>query len=326
MRYYAVHKGFRQGIFTTWDECQAVTRNTKGAIFKKFERLDEAHFFMMCGYDPNSNVIVKTIYDAWVANGKQYYVTREYVTEALKSNEDEKHNSNEEALSFSGNSDNSGKEQERRSLEEVEVYMSPKPKANEVNSIENILDDVYRDYKKTLPGNKYITTKHYIHSDIAYAYVDGSYRQDKTASHGVVIFHNGNVVTRNGRESSHDLDMSARNIIGEIHGAELALKYCEDNSVKNLVLHFDYKGIGCWATKKPTPQYGEDIKPWKAKTPLTIKYQERMRNTNVNILPKKVKAHSGHVYNDIADQLATSANTSMSKSEFKYVTDIPFNV
>lgn len=326
MRYYAVHKGFRQGIFTTWDECQAVTGNTKGAIFKKFERLDEAHFFMMCGYDPSSNVIVKNIYDAWVASGKQYHVTREYVTEALKSNEGGKHNSNKEALSFSEDSSKNGNEQRRRSLEEVEVYMSSKPKENEVNSIENMLGDVYRDYKKTLPGNKYVTTKHYIHPDIAYAYVDGSYRQDKTASHGVVIFHNGNVVIRNGRENSQNLDMSARNIIGEVHGAELALKYCEDNSVKHLVLHFDYKGIGCWVTKKPTPQYGEDIKPWKAKTPLTIKYQERMRNTDINILPKKVKAHSGHVYNDIADQLATSANTPMNKSEFRAVTNIPFNV
>ena len=326
MRYYAVHKGFRQGIFTTWDECQAVTGNIKGAIFKKFERLDEAHFFMMCGYDPSSNVIVKNIYDAWVASGKQYHVTREYVTEALKSNEGEKHNSNEEALSFSEDSSKNGNEQRRRSLEEVEVYMSSKPKANEANSIENMLGDVYRDYKKTLPGNKYVTTKHYIHPDIAYAYVDGSYREDRTASHGVVIFHDGKVVIRNGRESSQNLNMSARNIIGEVHGAELALKYCEDNSVKHLVLHFDYKGIGCWVTKKPTPQYGEDIKPWKAKTPLTIKYQERVRNTDINILPKKVKAHSGHVYNDIADKLATHAVHPMGKSEFRVVTNIPFNV
>lgn len=323
MRYYAVHKGFRQGIFTTWDECQEVTRNTKGAIFKKFERLDEAHFFMMCGYDPNSNVIVKTIYDAWVASGKQYHVTREYVTEALKENESKSQPSSEGSLSFG---EDVSKEQRIGSLEEVEVHMSKKSKADNLDGIESILDDVYRDYRKNLTGGKYVTTKHYEHPDIAYAYVDGSYRQDKTASHGVVIFHNGKVVTRNGRENSKNLDMSARNIIGEIHGAELALKYCEDNSVKHLVLHFDYKGIGCWATKKPTPQYGEDIKPWKAKTPLTIKYQERMRNTNVNVLPKKVKAHSGHVYNDIADQLATSASTPMSKSEFKYVTDIPFNV
>lgn len=47
--YYAVREGRTKGIFRTWDECKASVHKHKGAIYKKFETLEEAEQFMAGG-------------------------------------------------------------------------------------------------------------------------------------------------------------------------------------------------------------------------------------------------------------------------------------
>ena len=36
MKYYAVKKGRKTGIFTTWDDCKAQVNGYKGAVYKSF--------------------------------------------------------------------------------------------------------------------------------------------------------------------------------------------------------------------------------------------------------------------------------------------------
>ena len=46
MKYYAVRKGLTPGVYTTWDECQAMVKGYPGAEFKSFPTKEEAEAFV----------------------------------------------------------------------------------------------------------------------------------------------------------------------------------------------------------------------------------------------------------------------------------------
>lgn len=46
MKYYAVRKGFKTGIFTTWDECQSYVHGFSNAEFKSFHSESEAKEYL----------------------------------------------------------------------------------------------------------------------------------------------------------------------------------------------------------------------------------------------------------------------------------------
>ena len=46
MKYYAVRKGFKTGIFTTWDECQSYVHGFSNAEFKSFSSESEAKEYL----------------------------------------------------------------------------------------------------------------------------------------------------------------------------------------------------------------------------------------------------------------------------------------
>ena len=46
--YYAVKKGKNPGIYQTWAECQKNTSGFSGAVFKGFEKLEDAEKYMAC--------------------------------------------------------------------------------------------------------------------------------------------------------------------------------------------------------------------------------------------------------------------------------------
>lgn len=46
MKYYAVRKGFKTGIFTTWDECQSYVHGFSNAEFKSFRSESEAREYL----------------------------------------------------------------------------------------------------------------------------------------------------------------------------------------------------------------------------------------------------------------------------------------
>ena len=49
MKYYAVHKGKKTGVFNTWDECKKMIIGYKGAKYKKFNILEDARDFVKNG-------------------------------------------------------------------------------------------------------------------------------------------------------------------------------------------------------------------------------------------------------------------------------------
>lgn len=51
MKFYAVHKGKKTGIYKTWDECKKQIEGFSGPVYKKFEKEEEAKLFLKNGFN-----------------------------------------------------------------------------------------------------------------------------------------------------------------------------------------------------------------------------------------------------------------------------------
>lgn len=167
------------------------------------------------------------------------------------------------------------------------------------NEKKNTLKEENIDIKNT--KNQYMDKndeKNHIFGTIE-AYIDGSYEHaSKTYGSGVVILQDGKILDTISNTGKNPNYVSMRNVAGEIEASILAMKYCIDRGYRDLLIYYDYEGIEKWCT-------GE----WKANKEGTIYYRqfciEAMKKTNISF--KKVKAHSGDKYNDMADKLAKQA-------------------
>lgn len=59
MKYYAVKKGFKTGVFKSWDECKEQVHGYSSAEYKSFKSVDEANAYIN-GYDLTPSKINKT--------------------------------------------------------------------------------------------------------------------------------------------------------------------------------------------------------------------------------------------------------------------------
>ena len=55
-KFYAVRKGKKTGIFSTWDECKEQVTGFKGAVYKSFKTLEEAEEFVKGNEEKIENV------------------------------------------------------------------------------------------------------------------------------------------------------------------------------------------------------------------------------------------------------------------------------
>ena len=131
------------------------------------------------------------------------------------------------------------------------------------------------------------------------AYVDGSYEHSiREYGSGVVILKNNNVEKTYSTKGKKESLVSMRTVAGEIEAAKIAMNYCLDNNIENLILYFDYEGIEKWCTGV-----------WKTNKEGTIEYKKFYDSikSKLNVEFVKVKAHSGDKYNEEADKLAKAA-------------------
>lgn len=131
------------------------------------------------------------------------------------------------------------------------------------------------------------------------AYVDGSYEHSiREYGSGVVILKNNNVEKTYSTKGKKEALVGMRNVAGEIEAAKIAMNYCLDNNIENLILYFDYEGIEKWCTGV-----------WKTNKEGTIEYKKFYDSikSKLNVEFVKVKAHSGDKYNEEADKLAKAA-------------------
>ncbi len=137
------------------------------------------------------------------------------------------------------------------------------------------------------------------------AYVDGSFNSETNEySAGVIILFDDQKFEISKKGDDPEL-VDMRNVAGEIMGAEIAMNFALEKKVKSISIYYDYAGIEKWCTNE-----------WAAKKAGTKKYKEAFEKASkyVQIRFVKVKAHSGNIYNEEADQLAKKA-LSMSSAE-----------
>lgn len=131
------------------------------------------------------------------------------------------------------------------------------------------------------------------------AYVDGSFnKRTFEYGYGCVLIDGQKVIEKlNGKgNNSHYVNM--RNVAGEILGATHAITYAIEHQYSSICIYYDYEGIENWATHS-----------WKANKVGTQTYQKFIDESQkkIHIYFIKVLAHSGDLYNDMADQLAKNA-------------------
>ena len=151
--------------------------------------------------------------------------------------------------------------------------------------------------KEYVYGKKEIVIKD--ESNLVEAYVDGSYEHCiREYGSGVVILKDGEVQKTYSEKGNEESLVTMRNVAGEIEAAKLAMSYCLDNNIENLILYFDYEGIEKWCTGV-----------WKTNKTGTIDYKKYYDSIKdkLNVKFVKVKAHSGDKYNEEADKLAKKA-------------------
>lgn len=131
------------------------------------------------------------------------------------------------------------------------------------------------------------------------AYVDGSYNiKTQEYGYGCVIIENQKVIQQLSGKGNHSDYVSMRNVAGEILGSLKAIEYAIWKKKSFICIYYDYEGIEKWATKK-----------WKANKKGTIEYVQSIEKykQKIHISFIKVLAHSGDLYNDMADSLAKKA-------------------
>lgn len=135
------------------------------------------------------------------------------------------------------------------------------------------------------------------------AYVDGSYL-DGSVGYGAVLLRGETVVQEfSGAVTEH---IESRQVAGELVATITILDYCVENSIKEVEIFYDYKGIEQWATGG-----------WKANKPLTQRYAATVRQSRVQVRWHKVKSHSGNAWNDRADELAKKGTGAASGNTMK---------
>lgn len=132
-----------------------------------------------------------------------------------------------------------------------------------------------------------------------FIYVDGSFAVDKgNYSYGLVAVKDGEIIYKDKGTGVDKEAVSLRNVSGEVLGAKMAVEYAIKNGFKEITIAYDYQGVESWA-----------IGTWKRNNRITAEYNEFMQSKmkEVKIRFKKIKGHSGHKYNDLADKLAKEA-------------------
>jgi ribonuclease HI len=175
----------------------------------------------------------------------------------------------------------------------------------------------YKSFKSLEEAKNYLsrqdnekeTTINYDNYD-AVAYTDGSYDVESGhASYGAVLLMNNSTYEFSGLiEDNYE----SRNVTGEIEAVKQLIDFAVQRKANCLLICHDYEGISKWVDGS-----------WKARSQISIEYLEYIQKikTKIKIDYKKVIAHSGDKYNEIADALAKNELKSLrpdTKNEYGY--------
>jgi ribonuclease HI len=125
-------------------------------------------------------------------------------------------------------------------------------------------------------------------------YVDGScLMPGERVGYGAVVLLGTEIAYACCGPVSAEQAAGTRQVAGELFAAGHALNWCKAQGYPLVDVYYDYLGIEMWATGG-----------WKAKQPITQRYQAFARALPFRILWHKVKSHTGDKWNDYVDDLA----------------------
>ena len=132
-----------------------------------------------------------------------------------------------------------------------------------------------------------------------FAYVDGSYDDIGVYGSGCVLLSTENIILE--EITKYGLDerfLESQHISGEVFSSLLAIEWAIEHGFEQIIIHYDYIGIENWATGI-----------WKGHKEISIYYIQEIERllSSIDIHFKKIKAHSGDMYNELADDLASIA-------------------
>ena len=131
------------------------------------------------------------------------------------------------------------------------------------------------------------------------AFVDGSFEVSVGRyGFGCVLLQPGKEPLAYCGSGNNEASAALRNVTGEMLGSMFAVKWAIAHGYEDILICYDYEGIAAWANGV-----------WKAKTELTVKYAAAMKEwgKSIRISYKKIAAHTGNRYNEMADRLAKQA-------------------
>lgn len=157
------------------------------------------------------------------------------------------------------------------------------------NIVEEIWEKLEEAVNKTRSTNK--KSLNYNVDDIL-IYVDGSF-YNNGYGYGLAVVKNDELIFSDYGYIEEKLFREQNNIGGELVASIKAMEWCKKNNITNVFILHDYVGVAKFANGT-----------FKAKTPSTSFYHNKMKQ--FGSIPKfiKVAAHSNNKWNDFVDNLA----------------------
>lgn len=173
-------------------------------------------------------------------------------------------------------------------LEEAERYITSQGDRIESNTDEKDYD-INEEIEKRIEN---------LNDGEVIAFVDGSYSPDidgrEKYGFGAILFTKGHEQKLFKAYVNQEY-MDSRNVAGELSGVKQSILWAIENNKKEITIYYDYEGIEKWAKKE-----------WKANKKITKEYtkfiDEKSKLIKINFV--HAKAHSGIIYNEMADDLA----------------------
>lgn len=132
-------------------------------------------------------------------------------------------------------------------------------------------------------------------------YVDGSFIDGKIG-YAFVILQNGAVVHEHYGQVQDDWLLDMHQVGGEIKAVLDAIAWCQDHSIMEAEILYDFAGLELWATGQ-----------WEAKKPATQKYARFAAEWPVAVRWRKIESHTGDHWNERADELAKKGTLQQKK-------------
>jgi|HigsolmetaAR206D_1030411.scaffolds.fasta_scaffold00120_28 viroplasmin and RNaseH domain-containing protein len=191
----------------------------------------------------------------------------------------------------------------------VENLILEKPWSEGEPFIKGVAGAVYKGFKTREEAERYLALNEggnisgtELEPETLHCFVDGSYNKAiQNYGFGLVCVKDGKVVHTDRGSGKNPEAVEMFQVGGELLGAMQALLYAKKAGETHVVIHHDYEGVGKHAT-------GE----WGRKTAYSKTYYDWMQrffreNPTMRVEFRKVTAHTGNEFNELADGYAKLA-------------------